>query len=148
MKKVKVEALPETIAMRLGLLGALLTDRFTARVGEFGLKPKHAALLNVLSLNGSASQMEIAKMLRVAPSLVVTLADHLESIGAIDRLRDPDDRRRQILTLTGRGTTLLMKCLDAACDIDDETTAGLTAADRTALHRILGVLADQSGLPS
>lgn len=148
MKNVKAENLPETVTFRLGLLGAFLTDRFSARVADLGLKPKHAGMLNVLAANGPASQMEMAQILRVAPSLVVTLADHLGSLGAIDRLRDPEDRRRQILSLTSHGHALLRKCLEAAHAIDAETTADLTVAERAALHRTLGALADRLGLPN
>ncbi|MFX0576585.1 MarR family winged helix-turn-helix transcriptional regulator [Nocardia nepalensis] len=148
MKNVKAEKLPETVTFRLGLLGAFLTDRFSARVASLGLKPKHAGMLNVLAANGPASQMEMAQILRVAPSLVVTLADHLESLGAIDRLRDPQDRRRQILSLTSHGRALLGQCLEAAHAIDTETTADLTAAERAALHSILGALAERLGLPN
>ncbi|MEU2253993.1 MarR family winged helix-turn-helix transcriptional regulator [Nocardia xishanensis] len=148
MKNVKAVELPETLAFRLGLLGAFLTDRFSTDVSSLGLKPKHAGLLNALAANGPTSQMEMAQMLRVAPSLVVALADHLESLGAIERLRDPEDRRRQNLNLTSHGRALLRKCLDAAQAIDAETTADLTAAERTDLHRILGTLADRLGLPS
>ncbi|MFI2478540.1 MarR family winged helix-turn-helix transcriptional regulator [Nocardia xishanensis] len=148
MKNVKAVELPETLAFRLGLLGAFLTDRFSTDVSSLGLKPKHAGLLNALAANGPTSQMEMAQMLRVAPSLVVALADHLGSLGAIERLRDPEDRRRQNLNLTSHGRALLRKCLDAAQAIDAETTADLTAAERTDLHRILGTLADRLGLPS
>ncbi len=148
MKNVKAEKLPETITFRLGLLGAFLTDRFSADVSSLGLKPKHAGMLNVLAANGTTSQMEMAQILRVAPSLVVALADHLESLGAIERLRDPEDRRRQNLSSTPHGRALLRKCLDAAHAIDAETTADLTTAERADLHRILGTLADRLGLPS
>lgn len=148
MKNVKAEKLPETITFRLGLLGAFLTDRFSADVSSLGLKPKHAGMLNVLAANGPTSQMEMARILRVAPSLVVALADHLESLGAIERLRDPEDRRRQNLSMTSHGRALLRKCLDVAQAIDAETTADLTAAERADLHRVLGTLADRLGLPS
>lgn len=148
MKNVKAEKLPETLSFRLGLLGAFLTDRFSADVSGLELKPKHAGMLNVLAANGPTSQMEMAQLLRVAPSLVVALADHLESLGAIERLRDPKDRRRQNLNLTPHGRALLRKCLDAARAIDAETTTDLTAAERADLHRILGTIADRLGLPS
>lgn len=59
----------------------------------------------ILSSGTPASQQELAATMDVAPSLVVSLADQLESLGAIERVRDPDDRRRQKLSLTevGRG---------------------------------------------
>ncbi|MEV6137477.1 MarR family transcriptional regulator [Nocardia sp. NPDC051990] len=86
-----------------------------------GLEPKHAGMLNVLAANGPPSQAEMAQILRVAPSLVVALADHLESLGAIERLRAPEDRHRQ--NLNSHGRVLLRKCLDVADAVDAETTA-------------------------
>jgi DNA-binding MarR family transcriptional regulator len=83
----------------------------------------------------------------VAPSLVVTLADHLEQIGAIERLRDPADRRRQVLTLTDAGRALLRACLAAARELDAGLTAGLSPADRATLSRILDQLAAEADLP-
>ncbi|NUP27239.1 MAG: MarR family transcriptional regulator [Nocardia sp.] len=147
MKNVKAQALPETITFRLGLLGAFMTDRFTTRVAALALKPKHVGMLNALATHGPASQMEVARIMGVAPSLVVTLADHLESLDAITRLRDPGDRRRQLLGLTDDGRQLLAQCLDAASEIDDETAGRLSTADRVALHRILGMLSEELSLP-
>src|SRR5690349_150552 len=93
----------ETLSFRLGSLGALISDQYAEALAEVGLKPKHVAVLGVLDAGLASSQLEIARLMRVAPSLVVSLADHLEAKGAIRRLRDPADRRRQILSLTDEG---------------------------------------------
>lgn len=143
----KVGGLPATVSFRLGTLGSAVADRFAARIEAYDLKPKHAGLLTALSLEQAASQQELAIRLGVAPSLVVALADHLERLGAIERVRDPQDRRRQVLTLTDRGRELLRDCTEAARTLDDELTAGLTAAERRALLRALGRLAADAGLP-
>ncbi|WP_405132822.1 MarR family winged helix-turn-helix transcriptional regulator [Nocardia sp. NBC_01388] len=144
----KSSGLPGTVAFRLGTLGSAVTDRFAARIESYDLKPKHAGVLTALSIGQAASQQELAALLGVAPSLVVALADHLERLGAIERVRDPADRRRQVLTLTDHGRELLRKCERAARDLDGELTAGLTAAERAAFQRALGVLAAEAGLPN
>ncbi|MFE3102394.1 MarR family winged helix-turn-helix transcriptional regulator [Nocardia tengchongensis] len=144
----KPTGLPRTVAFRLGTVGAVVADRFAARIEELDLKPKHAGLMTALSHGEAASQQELAGRLGVAPSLVVALADHLERLGAIERVRDPGDRRRQVLRLTAHGHTLLAACEQAALELDDELTAGMTAAQRTALQRALGVLAAEAGLPT
>ncbi|MRH89242.1 MarR family transcriptional regulator [Nocardia sp. SYP-A9097] len=149
MNEVKNPAgLPSTLSFRLGTLGSAVADRFAARIAAYDLKPKHAGLLTALSLEQVASQQELALRLGVAPSLVVALADHLERLGAIERLRDPADRRRQVLTLTDRGRELLRDCTTAARTLDEELTAGLTAAERGAFLRVLGRLAADAGLPT
>jgi DNA-binding MarR family transcriptional regulator len=81
-----------------------------------------------------------------APSRVVSLAE-LESLGAIERVRDPDDRRRQKLSLTEQGQALLADCTRAARALDAELTASVGAADRAALQRALATLVGEAGLP-
>jgi DNA-binding MarR family transcriptional regulator len=143
-----VNPLPSTLAFRLGTLGAVVADRFAAKIEKFGLKTKHAGLMTTLAAGPPASQQELATRLGVAPSLVVSLADHLESLGAIERTRDPSDRRRQVLTLTDQGHLLLAGCTAAAQDLDDELTAGLSRARREALREALGALAERAGRPT
>ncbi|MEU8622197.1 MarR family transcriptional regulator [Streptomyces sp. NPDC048623] len=136
-------ALRATLVFNLGTLGALASDRFAARVEAIGLKPKHAGLLAALDAGSAASQQELATRLGVAPSLVVALADQLQELGAVDRVRDPEDRRRQVLTLTPEGRRLLARCAEAAEAADADLTAGLTAAQRTTLTRTLRTLGEQ-----
>ncbi|MEV8633339.1 MarR family winged helix-turn-helix transcriptional regulator [Streptosporangium sp. NPDC051023] len=138
----------QTIAFRLGTLGALMQDRFAARIEAYDLKPKHVGLMAALRGGATAaSQQDLAARLGVAPSLVVALADHLERLGAVERVRDPDDRRRQTLTLTERGAALLHDCAAAAAELDDEITASLPESERLALRDTLGRLAAGAGLP-
>ena len=86
-------------------------------------------------------------MLRIAPSLVVLLADQLEALGAVERVRDPADRRRQRLELTDDGIRLLDAGTAVALSLDDDLAAGLSTTDRSALERILQKLAVAAGLP-
>jgi DNA-binding MarR family transcriptional regulator len=140
-----VKGLNGTLTFRLGVLGTVVTNRFADRIAALDLKPKHAGVLVALSTGSGASQQELAGRMGVAPSLMVTLADHLEDLGAIERVRDPDDRRRQNLSLTRKGRDLLAKCTRIAQQIDDELTAEVDGAER--LPALLGALAARESLP-
>ncbi|MET7465620.1 MarR family transcriptional regulator [Nonomuraea sp. NPDC005501] len=137
----------ETLSFRLSTLGVLVADQYARTLAVHDLKPKHVGLLEVLGSGLAVSQLEIAKLMRVAPSLVVSLADHLESMGAIERLRDPADRRRQILSLTGEGRDLLAECTAKALVLDAKLAADLTSSQHAALSEALGRLAASYGLP-
>ncbi|MCX4831022.1 MarR family transcriptional regulator [Streptomyces sp. NBC_01016] len=137
----------ETLSFRLGTLGALVADQYAEALAADDLKPKHVGLLGVLDSGLAASQLEIAKLMRVAPSLVVSLADRLESMGAIERLRDPTDRRRQILSLTDKGRELLADCTGKAVALDAKLAAELSPSQQAALGEALGRLAASYGLP-
>ncbi len=84
----------------------------------------------------------------VALSLVVAPADHLERIGAVDRVRDAADRRRQVLALTHAGRGPLNDCTVLAHRLDEELTGSLTAPDQETLRRVPGVLGAEAGLPT
>ncbi|MCU7827042.1 MarR family winged helix-turn-helix transcriptional regulator [Kitasatospora sp. DSM 101779] len=135
-------ALRATLVYNLGTLGALASDRFADRVEELGLKPKHAGLLAALDAGPTASQQELATRLGVAPSLIVALADQLQELGAVERVRDPQDRRRQVLNLTPEGRRLLTRCTEAAEATDAELTAGFTEPQRAALTHALRTLGE------
>ncbi|MCY1139445.1 MarR family transcriptional regulator [Actinoplanes sp. Pm04-4] len=126
-----------TVSFRLGLLGVAQDALYATRLAGLGLKPKHVALLCVLRLRGAESQMELAGLLGVAPSLVVLLADHLEERGAIQRVRDPADRRRQSLRLTETGLRLLASATEVAAQLDEELALSLPAAEQAALNAAL-----------
>ncbi|MFE0508429.1 MarR family winged helix-turn-helix transcriptional regulator [Streptomyces sp. NPDC058964] len=139
--------LTSTVVFRLGTLGTVVTDRFARELEGLGLKPKHVGLMAALSHAAVASQQELAARMNVAPSLMVSLADHLEGLGAVRRVRDPQDRRRQVLTLTAQGRGLLDRCTSMARALDEEIVAGLTAKQRKALDEALRVMANHAGLP-
>ncbi|MEU9497238.1 MarR family winged helix-turn-helix transcriptional regulator [Streptomyces sp. NPDC048196] len=137
-----------SVVFRLGVLGAMATDLFAARIEPHELKPKHVGLMVVLDAGTASSQLEVAGVMGVAPSLVVALADHLQKLGAIERVRDPADRRRQVLTLTEHGRELLAVCGELAQSTDAEFTAELTASESAVLTGLLDRLAARQGLPS
>lgn len=147
MDAVNPLPLTSTVAFRLGTLGSLVSARFAEAVDAHGLKPKDVGLLAVLEAGGGASQLELARTMRVAPSLLVTLADRLEALEAVQRVRDPQDRRRQNVVITEHGRTLLAACTAATHELDAELTADLGERDRAALRRVLAALAVSNGLP-
>jgi DNA-binding MarR family transcriptional regulator len=130
-----------TVVFKLGAVGSVASEMLAARIQAEDLKSKHVALMTALASGGGASQQELAGMLGVAPSLVVTLADHLEALGAVRRVRDAGDRRRQILTLTDHGRELLERCRATALEVEAELLDGLSAAERAALNRAMTKLA-------
>ncbi|MFF4350382.1 MarR family winged helix-turn-helix transcriptional regulator [Streptomyces sp. NPDC001530] len=138
---VALSKVNSSVVFRLGVLGAMATDLFAARIEAHELKPKHVGLMVALDAGRASSQLEVAGVMGVAPSLVVALADHLQKLGAIQRVRDPSDRRRQVLTLTEHGRELLAVCGKLAQSADAEFAADLTATESAVLTDLLDRLA-------
>ncbi|MEU2930935.1 MarR family winged helix-turn-helix transcriptional regulator [Streptomyces sp. NPDC007251] len=148
MLSVALGKVDSSVVFRLGVLGAMATDLFAARIAAHELKPKHVGLMVVLDSGRASSQLEVAGVMGVAPSLVVALADHLQKLGAIQRVRDPADRRRQVLTLTEQGRELLEVCGKLAQSADAEFASDLTATENAVLTGLLERLAARQGLPA
>lgn len=140
MATVKNEKLSGTATFQLGMVGAVVSQRFADRIAPLELKPSHVGILTILANAPAQSQQDIATALNVVPSLIVRLVDRLESIGAVERTRDPNDRRRQSLRLTEHGRALYAECTAITHDMERDLLAGLSPAERTALiatlHRV------------
>jgi DNA-binding MarR family transcriptional regulator len=66
-------------------------------------------LLRYQSDNGGLSQAQISGMMLVNRANITTLIDRMEKADLVVRTRAPDDRRTNIVKLTGRGGELLAK---------------------------------------
>ena len=75
-----------------------------------GMGPqRYQALLAIKAKPGDAlvSVGELAELLLIKPNTAAELVNRLESAGLIERMRDPADRRRALLSLTLAGAAKL-----------------------------------------
>jgi DNA-binding MarR family transcriptional regulator len=140
MTPVEREAsVTHTISFLLAKLGQLANGRFADRLAPLGIRPRHCAVLELLTGEPKA-QLELATTIGVTPSVVVDMLDELEEIDAIRRVRDQADRRRQLIELTPAGQQLRRRAVKLARQTDDSLLGDLdpaqAAALRTGLQRI------------
>ncbi|MBA9006306.1 MarR family winged helix-turn-helix transcriptional regulator [Thermomonospora cellulosilytica] len=105
--------------------------------GEVGARGYHYRILAALDEFGAASQAELGRRCNMDRSDVVAAINELAAQGFVERTPDPDDRRRNIVTLTTAGARQLRR-MDRALDkVQDDLLGPLSAEDRQTLTRLL-----------
>src|SRR5579875_2672557 len=117
---------------RVSTLGA----RLFARHMPLGARADFAVLA-ALEEYGPLSQAGLGRRLGLDRNDVNGIVGRLEQRGQIERRPDPDDRRRNIVTMTGAGRRHLDELQQYADTVQDELLARLDAAERRDLQALL-----------
>src|SRR3954465_11526499 len=126
----------------LALLGQEAMHRLRAAHTAHNLKPRQFQILGLLHDHGGLAQRDLVQTMDMAPSMLVTLLNPLEADGLVSRERDPDDRRRHLVTLTPAGQTQLASAARAQKDTEDALFAALDNDQREQLRGLLLALSD------
>ena len=107
---------------------------------EAGARGYHYRVLSSLDEFGVASQANLGRSSNMDRSDVVAAVNELAEQGFVERSPDPDDRRRNLVSLTTAGERQLRR-LDRALDTaQEELLEPLAAGDRDTLVRLLDQL--------
>jgi DNA-binding MarR family transcriptional regulator len=130
----------ELLSNALFLLGRLGVQTKTETMEAFeaaGYSPYHYSVLALLEEGERATQAAIADTLGLNKSLLVGFLDELEDEGLIERRRDPNDRRRQMVKATAKGRRRLAEHRELARRLEREMLEPLTAEERATLQALL-----------
>ncbi|MEU2254507.1 MarR family transcriptional regulator [Nocardia xishanensis] len=116
------------------------------RLLGIGLRVRHYSVLQALADRGGMAQADLGGYLRIDAATMVSTLDDLERQGYAERQRDPGDRRRYLVILTGKGSETLADIQTILREVHDEMFADLSPERRDVLAEILGELNDSAGL--
>ncbi|MDX6450041.1 MAG: MarR family transcriptional regulator, lower aerobic nicotinate degradation pathway regulator [Gaiellaceae bacterium] len=122
-------------------LGMLAKERTMEAYEAIGASPYHYSVLAVLEEGARDTQAKIADALGLDRSWLVGLLDELEEAGLIERKRDPEDRRRHLVSLNASGKERLAELREISKSVENELLAALDPEQRAQLHELLLQLA-------
>jgi DNA-binding MarR family transcriptional regulator len=125
----------------LARLGLAFKAKALAQIEQEGFDAHHYSVLAILAEGARETQSTIADALDVDPSRLVALLDSLEERGLIERQRDPQDRRRHVVSITADGKQKLQRLRAVARRVEDEFLAPLSPDERETFHNLLLQLA-------
>jgi DNA-binding MarR family transcriptional regulator len=108
-----------------------------AALAPLGLSPKGLGALTVLAADGPLAQLRLAERQGIDRTTMVAVIDELERLGAVERRRDPRDRRRYALDVTARGRELLERGTATVVATEQAFLEPLAASDRERLKAML-----------
>ncbi|RVW09426.1 MarR family transcriptional regulator [Prescottella agglutinans] len=106
---------------------------YAEKLSEVGLLPNQHAILSTLNELGPCHQKALAARVVLDPGDIVAYLDSLQKARYVERNRDPEDRRRQIVSITDEGRALLVEADRALDDVEAAVFGALTPERRALL---------------
>src|SRR4051812_6349881 len=142
------EPMPDALAERLGPLLGRAHDAHRRlsleALAPLGLGVKSVGALTVLRVEGPLSQRRLAERQGIDRTTMVAVVDELERLGAVERRKDPGDRRANALHITPLGRRLLTRARTAVAGAEEAFLAPLPPAEQQRLRAALRVLVESS----
>lgn len=139
---------PDRLRRRASRLLSQLTTRsdrlITEGLARADARKWHYAVLASLEEHGPASQAELSRRSAIYRSDMVGVLNELAERDLVERAPDPDDRRRNIITISAQGRRHLRRLDKVLDDLHDELLAPLSPAERDQFVQLLTRLLDHS----
>lgn len=117
---------------------------FARRIGKpLGLRPVEFTILQLLAHNPNVTQKQLAHTLAIAAPGMTVLLDRLASRGLVERKRNDEDRRSQVVHLTEEGQSLAHRSHEISLTMEQELLRNLSPAEQAMLFELLSKVAEQ-----
>jgi DNA-binding MarR family transcriptional regulator len=124
----------EEFAPRLRWTITRLARRLRQEAGT-DLGPSQVAALATIERHGPLSPSELAQLERIKRPTATRILRHLEGGGLVERIKDPEDGRGSILSITGEGRSHLKRLRARKTAYLASRLDKLSAEDRRTLER-------------
>lgn len=108
---------------------------------QHGLRARSYSVLVLSASESGPTQRELAEILRLDPSQVVSLVDELEKRELVERRPAETDRRANVVIATDAGRELLERASTSARDAEQRVLEVLNDSEQAQLRALLGRVA-------
>ncbi|QJT05116.1 MarR family transcriptional regulator [Streptomyces asoensis] len=134
-----IRSLPSWLLGRAAARGrALVAEALAVE----GIKMWHHVVLSAVRDLAPVAQADLGRSVGLDPKDLVGILNDLQSAGLAVREPDPNDRRKNAVSLTEEGQRVLRRCEKAAREANEALLAPLSAAER---DHFMGMLIRISG---
>lgn len=122
------------------LLGKALQQmesKFAEGLIPFDINSRQYGVLLFVQENPYSSQKDISENLQIDRTTMVSHIDHLETLGFVERTRNPNDRRSYSLLITEKGNDVLDSSWEFLANVESEVLAPLNQQERELLKDFL-----------
>jgi len=122
------------------LLGKALQqmeNKFSEGLLPFNINSRQYGVLLFIEENPYSSQKDISENLQIDRTTMVSHIDHLETLGLVERTKNPNDRRSYSLLITEKGKEVLNSRWEFLTHIESEVLAPLDQQERQLLKDFL-----------
>ncbi|MDM5312597.1 MarR family winged helix-turn-helix transcriptional regulator [Peribacillus frigoritolerans] len=122
------------------LLGKALQQmesKFAEGLIPFDINSRQYGVLLFVQENPYSSQKDISENLQIDRTTMVSHIDHLETLGFVERTRNPNDRRSYSLLITEKGNDVLDSRWVFLTNVESEVLAPLNQQERELLKDFL-----------
>lgn len=131
----RLRSMPSWLLARAAAVGEQLVGE---RLAAAGVRRHHYRVLAALDEFGPSSQAAVGRSSSVHSSDVVAVVTELVERGLVSRMPDPEDRRRNVVSVTAAGAVKLRELDAVLAEAQDELLGSLPDRDRGELVRLLG----------
>lgn len=139
-----LRALPSWLLNQASLPAQRLVSE---KLNTLGAHRSHYSLLASLDEFGPASQAALTRRSGIDRSDMVALINHLAAEELVRRAPDPEDRRRNVITITPAGRRHLRQLERLLAVAQDELLTPLTSPEREELVRLLTQIVEHHSRP-
>ncbi|MDL0429089.1 MarR family transcriptional regulator [Bacillus velezensis] len=122
------------------LLGKVLQrmeSKFAEGLIPYEINARQYGVLLFIKENPYSSQKEISENLQIDRTTMVSHIDHLETLGFVERTKNPNDRRSYSLKITEKGNDVLDSRWEFLMNTELEVLAPLNQQERQLLKNSL-----------